>query len=126
LLLAALCSLAFFSLFPSVSADEHASGPVVLELKLDGEVEPVLATYIDEGIDDATKRQASLVLITMDTPGGLSSSMTSSSTFSARRFPSPSMFLRRARAPLPPASSFFFPRISPLWRRLRTRAQPPR
>jgi membrane-bound serine protease (ClpP class) len=75
LLLAALCGLVFFSLFPSVSADEHASGPVVLELKLDGEVEPVLATYIDEGIDDATKRQASLVLITMDTPGGLSSSM---------------------------------------------------
>jgi membrane-bound serine protease (ClpP class) len=75
LLLAALCSLAFFSLFPSASADEHASGPVVLELKLDGEVEPVLATYIDEGIDDAAKRQASLVLITMDTPGGLSNSM---------------------------------------------------
>jgi membrane-bound serine protease (ClpP class) len=75
LLLAALCGLAFLSLFPSVSADEHASAPVILELKLDGEVEPVLATYIDEGIDDAAKRQASLILITMDTPGGLSDSM---------------------------------------------------
>jgi membrane-bound serine protease (ClpP class) len=29
-----------------------------------------------EGLDDAAKRQAALVLITMDTPGGLSSSMT--------------------------------------------------
>jgi len=47
----------------------------VLELKLDGEVEPILATYIDEGLADAAQRQASLVLITMDTPGGLSDSM---------------------------------------------------
>jgi len=53
-----------------------ANSPLVLELKLDREVEPVLATYIDEGLAEATKRQASLVLITMDTPGGLSDSMT--------------------------------------------------
>jgi membrane-bound serine protease (ClpP class) len=50
--------------------------PLVLELKLDGEVEPILATYIDEGLADAATRHASLVLITMDTPGGLSDSMT--------------------------------------------------
>lgn len=72
---AAAGALAILSLFPSASADEHASNPVVLELKIDGEVEPILATYIDEGITDATNRHASLVLITMDTPGGLSDSM---------------------------------------------------
>jgi len=55
---------------------EAQNSPLVLELKLDREVEPVLATYIDEGLAEATKRQASLVLITMDTPGGLSDSMT--------------------------------------------------
>jgi len=60
---------------PSVCADEHSSGPFVLELSLDGEVEPILATYIDEGLADAARRHASLVLITMDTPGGLSVSM---------------------------------------------------
>jgi membrane-bound serine protease (ClpP class) len=49
---------------------------VVMELKLDGEVEPILANYIDEGIQDAAKRHAALVLIIMDTPGGLSDSMT--------------------------------------------------
>jgi membrane-bound serine protease (ClpP class) len=38
-------------------------------------VEPVLATYIDEGLADAASRHASLVLITMDTPGGLGESM---------------------------------------------------
>lgn len=62
-------------LLPSSSAGEKTSSPSVLELKLDGEVEPILATYIDEGLQDATQRHASLVLITMDTPGGLSDSM---------------------------------------------------
>ena len=75
ILIATLCSLALFSFFPRAFADEHASNPVVLELKLDGEVEPILATYIDEGITDAANRHASLILITMDTPGGLSDSM---------------------------------------------------
>jgi membrane-bound serine protease (ClpP class) len=56
------------------AADEHA-GPLVLELKLDGEVEPILATYIDEGLADAARRKAALALIIMDTPGGLSDSM---------------------------------------------------
>src|SRR5258706_14493165 len=72
---AALGTVAMLSLFPPASADEHAANPVVLELKIEGEVEPILATYIDEGITDATIRHASLVLITMDTPGGLSDSM---------------------------------------------------
>jgi len=75
ILIAALCGIALLSFFPQVSADEHASNPVVLELKIDGEVEPILATYIDEGITDAANRHASLILITMDTPGGLSDSM---------------------------------------------------
>ena len=81
--LGAAISLAFFALLaltsllllPSSSADQHTDGPLVLELKLDGEVEPILATYIDEGLADAERRHASLVLITMDTPGGLSDSM---------------------------------------------------
>jgi membrane-bound serine protease (ClpP class) len=71
---AAVVSL-FVLFFPVVSADEHASGAQVLELKLNGVVEPILATYIDEGIADAEARHAALILITMDTPGGLSDSM---------------------------------------------------
>jgi len=54
---------------------ENSTRPLVLDLNLDGEVEPVLATYIDEGLAEAARRNASLVLITMDTPGGLSDSM---------------------------------------------------
>jgi membrane-bound serine protease (ClpP class) len=66
---------AAFLALPSATADEHASNPVVLRLNLDREVEPVLATYIDEGIIDAANRHAALILITMDTPGGLGESM---------------------------------------------------
>lgn len=58
------------------SASEKPSTPLVLELKLDGVVAPILANYIDEGLADAANRHAALVLITMDTPGGLSDSMT--------------------------------------------------
>jgi len=71
-----LLSVVILLRLPSVRADEHsAAGPFVLELGLDGEVEPILATYIDEGLADAERRHAALVLITMDTPGGLSDSM---------------------------------------------------
>ena len=73
--LSIFCAGVIFSLMLAVSADEHSAGPLVVELHLDGEVEPILATYIDEGLQDAAQRHAALVLITMDTPGGLSISM---------------------------------------------------
>ena len=57
-------------------SEKSASMSLVLELKLDGVVAPILANYIDEGLTDAANRHAALVLITMDTPGGLSDSMT--------------------------------------------------
>src|ERR1700719_4596144 len=69
---------AFFLLFcaaRALRAEQPTAQPVVMDLKLDGEVEPVLATYIAEGLADAGRRNASLVVITMDTPGGLSDSM---------------------------------------------------
>jgi membrane-bound serine protease (ClpP class) len=75
-LICGLCFAATALLLPKATADERPGNPVVLHLDLDREVEPVLATYIDEGLEDAAKRKAALVLITMDTPGGLSSSMT--------------------------------------------------
>jgi membrane-bound serine protease (ClpP class) len=73
--LCSVCIAVAFFVRPSATADEHSANPVVLRLDLDREVEPVLATYIDEGIADAASRHAALVLITMDTPGGLSDSM---------------------------------------------------
>ena len=49
--------------------------PRVIELRIGDEVEPIMAEYIDGGIAEAARQQASLVLITMDTPGGLGTSM---------------------------------------------------
>jgi len=58
------------------AADEPAApAPIVSVLHIDGDVEPILATYLDEGLADAAQRHAALVVITMDTPGGLSDSM---------------------------------------------------
>lgn len=72
----AICAAAVWFGSERASAGDSRGAPTVLQLKLDREVGPVLATYIDEGLADAAQRQAALVLITMDTPGGLSSSMT--------------------------------------------------
>ena len=67
--------LLFFCAASSSSTEDRTAQPLVMDLKLDGEVEPVMASYIDEGLAAALQRKASLVLITMDTPGGLSDSM---------------------------------------------------
>jgi membrane-bound serine protease (ClpP class) len=51
------------------------SAPRVIELHIDDEIQPVLAEYITEGIDQAAQEKAALILITVDTPGGLQVSM---------------------------------------------------
>jgi membrane-bound serine protease (ClpP class) len=76
LLCAALLAVGIFARYAAASTAENGQpSDVVLELKIDGEVEPILATYVEEGLADAAQRHAALVLITMDTPGGLSDSM---------------------------------------------------
>ena len=47
----------------------------IVKLRIDSEIEPILADYITNGIDRAAQEHASLVLITIDTPGGLDTSM---------------------------------------------------
>ncbi|HVA94203.1 MAG TPA: nodulation protein NfeD [Candidatus Dormibacteraeota bacterium] len=47
----------------------------VVEIRIGDEIEPVLAEYVDNGIAEAERIHAHLILITMDTPGGLSTSM---------------------------------------------------
>ena len=56
-------------------ASNSAARPRVVELRIGDEIEPIMAEYIDGGISDAAQQHASLILITMDTPGGLGSSM---------------------------------------------------
>ena len=56
-------------------AANSGARPRVIELRIGDEVEPIMAEYIDGGIADAARQHANLVLITMDTPGGLGTSM---------------------------------------------------
>jgi membrane-bound serine protease (ClpP class) len=72
-------AILFCSLLLALTAaatDQHpATSSTILDLSLDSEVNQILATYIDEGLTDAANKHAALVVITMDTPGGLSDSM---------------------------------------------------
>lgn len=83
-LLWTVCVLAAMSLAFAARAAAPAPSPVdspapatVVELRIDGEIEPVLAEYIVNGIAAAGREHARLVLITLNTPGGLDSSMRS-------------------------------------------------
>jgi membrane-bound serine protease (ClpP class) len=49
--------------------------PPIVSMRLDGVVDPFMADYIKGGIQAAQQEGASNVLLTMDTPGGLDSSM---------------------------------------------------
>jgi membrane-bound serine protease (ClpP class) len=46
-----------------------------VRLQIDGDIEPILAEYIVNGIQQANREHASLILITINTPGGLDTSM---------------------------------------------------
>ena len=56
-------------------ASNLAARPRVIEMRIGDEIEPIMAEYIDGGISEAAQQHASLILITMDTPGGLGTSM---------------------------------------------------
>src|SRR4029077_10449654 len=72
----ALAALSLTLIKPAVSAlASPNSSASVVELRIDGEIEPVLAEYIVRGINEANADRASLILITMNTPGGLDASM---------------------------------------------------
>ncbi len=47
----------------------------VLRISIDGEIEPILAQYVENGLARAAREHATLVLLRMDTPGGLGESM---------------------------------------------------
>jgi membrane-bound serine protease (ClpP class) len=57
---------------PSATA---APTPIVREVVLHGEIDPASERYLDEQIDAASRRGDAAVVIRLDTPGGLSTSM---------------------------------------------------
>jgi membrane-bound serine protease (ClpP class) len=56
-------------------AEAQTSAPVIVTLHLDGVVDPFVADYIAANVKRAQDRGAEAVLLYMDTPGGLGSSM---------------------------------------------------
>ena len=67
-----LCCFAAIAFSPARASADSSS---VVQLRIDGEIEPILAEYIVGGIQQANRDHASLILITIDTPGGLETSM---------------------------------------------------
>jgi membrane-bound serine protease (ClpP class) len=57
------------------NAGARTDTPTVVELRIDGVVDPFVANHVEGGIADAAGSGADAVLITLDTPGGLDSSM---------------------------------------------------
>ncbi len=53
----------------------QSGSPQVVELRIDGVVDPFVADHVEGGIADAADDGAAAVLLTLDTPGGLDSSM---------------------------------------------------
>jgi membrane-bound serine protease (ClpP class) len=72
LLLASILALAGQAAYPQVP---RAPGGTYAVIELDGMVSPVMAEYLEESIERAQRDGAGFIVIQMDTPGGLMSSM---------------------------------------------------
>src|ERR1700731_1674323 len=70
-------SVAFANTGAPAAAAPATVPPKITQLRIDGEIEPILANYIAHGIKQANVEHADLILISINTRGGLDESMRS-------------------------------------------------
>jgi membrane-bound serine protease (ClpP class) len=62
-------------LIAAVAAQVRAASPTVVVLDIKGVINPVLADFVGRGIEEAEDNNATAIIIQMDAPGGLLTSM---------------------------------------------------
>lgn len=67
----AVTAIACLAVQPAIAAPR----PQVVLLQVDGAISPASAAYVVDGIAEANERHADAIVLELDTPGGLSSSM---------------------------------------------------
>lgn len=74
-ILSVIILLVSYPLFLSSNVNANPVGNPIIQLSIDGAIGPATSDYIERTFDQARKQNASLIIIRIDTPGGLDSAM---------------------------------------------------